>query len=196
MSTEHDEATSERDAILARQRANEPRPERERQREGERLYRALARVDTRLVALDEAVAARAAYLADHPDEVAAYPLVRRAELARELEIRAAAAVTPPHVLIQLTGGPPTNPIARRAWTDAAELIAVHAERHGFAEGTAVGDPVEQALGERPSDHIAAASWCRVADAVRASLDVLDSDVADDLAITLPESNQPELSLFD
>jgi hypothetical protein len=115
-----------------------------------------------------AVERRQAYLADHPVEVAAYPVIRRAELARELELRAEAAVHPPDPVVAALGQSPANPIARRAWIDAAELAAVHHERYGIKRALDGGDVAERAVGRRPAAVGAALSWDRAADAVRAA----------------------------
>jgi hypothetical protein len=148
VSQEHDDAAAARDALVAQQRASAlgdvsgPR---------EDLERAIERVDHRLAALAPAVEARLGYLAEHSAEVASYPLVRRAELARELEIRAASAVAAPHAVVEALGAPPLFPIARRAWADAAEAVAVHHERYGSAPSSAEVDQATKVLGPRPED---------------------------------------------
>lgn len=164
---EHDDAVTAREQLLARQQAHQQRGGRG-QRDLRRIERELERVDGRLSRLDEQVAERAAYLAQHPDEVAAYPIVRRAELARELQLRAHAAVDPPGRLVAALGAPPSQPIAQRAWIEAAELVAVHAERYGTREAAAVTDRSEVALGVRPEAFLAALSWDRASSAIKAS----------------------------
>ncbi len=162
-----DTAVTEREQLLARQQAHQQRVGRG-QRDLRRIERDLARIEGRLVGLDEQTAARAAYLTQHPDEVAAYPLVRRAELARELQLRAQSAVDPPGRLLAALGTPPVQPIAQRAWIEAAELVAVHAERYGTRATLAATDRSEVALGARPEAFLAALSWDRAASAVKAA----------------------------
>ena len=193
------DAVAARDALVAQQRAislsNLAAERRSRD-----LARSLERVDRRIAALEPTVAARASYVESHPDEVASYPLVRRAELARELELRAAAVVVPPPALIEAIGGPPTHPIARRAWSDAAEILAVHHERYGTDPDFRGVDVAAQVLGSRPPDPFAAASWTRVADALEAAIktraDVVERERSAAVELNLPERTQPELSLLD
>jgi hypothetical protein len=199
VSEDYDEATAAREALLVRRRATSLSTDVPRSGRHD-LDTAIERVDRRLAALAPAVEARSAYLADHPDEVAAYPLLRRAELARELEVRAAAAVTPPHGVVEALGAPPLNPIARRAWSDAAEAVAVHHERYeGTAALTAV-DEAEVVLGARPEELYARTSWDRAAEALgvaaQAIADNLDRQRVETMELDLPGRAQPELSLLD
>lgn len=192
---DHTEATEQRDQTLARRRAHSNRTDPTGTREVERLDGDLARLDARIERLETGLAERAAYLAGHPAEVAAYPLVRRAELARDLQVRAQAAITPPARLTATLGQPPEDAIARRAWTDAAELVAVHTERYGTTEPTPQGDTPEQVLGARPQSFAAALSWDRAAEATKAAEAMADRtpEVAPDRGA----ETQPELlSLVD
>ncbi len=104
-----------------------------------------------------------AFLVAHDEEVQALRLVRRAELAREATVRARARVELPPSLSALTG---RGPIADRAVGDAAEAIAVHAERFGVVPGE--GDHLP--LGARPTDPHARFSYERVERLLRASED--------------------------
>ncbi len=196
---DHDEATAARDALLAQRRVASLDDNAADRRRRE-LDRGLERVERRLAALAPAVEARAAYLADHPDEVADYPLVRRAELARELELRAATAVTPPHTVVEVIGAPPSNPIAHRAWSDAAEAVAVHHERYRASASTGAATPVEAVLGPRHSDVYAGASWDRAAQALnvaaKAIAESLEHERTSAVELDLPARAQPELSLLD
>lgn len=198
VSEEHAEATAARDALLAQRRAAALR-DAGRHRSND-LDRAVERVDGRLAALAPAVEARLAYLAEHPEEVVSYPLLRRAELARELELRAAAAVAPPHAVVETLGGPPRRSVARRAWFDAAEAVAVHGERFGHSDASTDVGPVEQVIGARPDDPHARASWDRAAEALEVAAQVIaetaEQQNAAAIELDLPERSQPELSLLD
>ena len=199
VSEQYDESTAARDALLVHLRAASLTDHLASRRRHD-LESALERVDRRLAALAPGVEARAAHLADHPDEVVAYPLVRRAELARELELRAAAAFAPPHAVVEALGAPPANPIALRAWVDAAEAAAVHNERYGgSARATAVG-AAEAVLGARPEELFAAASWDRAAQALkaaaRAAAEMVERERTSAIGLDQPDRVQPELSLLD
>jgi len=174
ISEEHAEAVAHREEVLARRQAHSHRTESAGQRQLQRLDDDLVRLDARIGRHAAALTARADYLAEHPAEVVAYPLVRRAELARELEVRAQAAVEPPERLLAALGTPPEQPIARRAWTDAAELVAVHSERYGATQPSTAGDAAERALGTRPQAFTAALSWDRAAEAMRSAATVADA----------------------
>jgi len=104
---------------------------------------------------------RQAFLVAHDAEVQALRLVRRAELAREATVRARARVELPPSLSALTG---RGPIADRAVGDAAEAIAVHAERFGVV----LGDGNQLPLGARPTDPHARFSYERVERLLRAA----------------------------
>jgi len=191
---EHAEDVVQREEVLARRHAHSHRTDPGGRRQIEQIDRELTRLDGRIDRLEAGVAARAAYLDGHPAEVAAYPLIRRAELARELEVRARAAVDPPERLLVVVP-PPEEAIARRAWMDAAELVAVHTERYGTSEASATGDDAEFTLGSRPQQFAAALSWDRAAEATRAAATVADRspEVAPEL---IPEPQPELLSLLD
>ena len=191
----HAEATAERESLLSRRRAHSQRTDQAGQREVRRLDDRLVRLDARIESLSNQLAQHADHLDQHPDEVTAYPIVRRAELARDLQVRACVAINPPGRLLVALGAPPEQPIARRSWTDAAELTAIHIERYGTAEATAEGGVAERVLGHRPQPFAAAFSWDRAAEAVRAA-DALTNARPEPRPelVTLP---QPEaVSLFD
>lgn len=199
VSEDHDEAAAARDALLAQRRAVSL-SDRTNGRRGHEIDRALERVDRRLAALAPAVDARTTYLAEHPDEVAEYPLVRRAELARELQLRAATAVAPPHAVLEMIGASPVNPVTRRAWSDAAEAVAVHRERYGTSPSANAATAAEAVLGPRPTDLYAGASWDRAADALDVAAQALAEhggrEQTANVELELPTRVQPELSLLD
>jgi hypothetical protein len=199
LTEEHDDTLAARESLLAQQRTRALGQSVGGQREAD-LARSLVRVERRLAALEPALAERREYLADHPDETAAYQIVRRAELARELEVRAAAASAPPHAVVEVLGAAPVHPIAWRAWMDAAESAAVHHDRYGTdAESHALGLP-SQVLGPRPSELYAGASWDRAADALdvaaKVQQELVQRDRVPAVELELPERVQPELSLLD
>ena len=97
---------------------------------------------------------RQGFLAKHAEEVEALRLVRRAELAREATVRAQARVELPATFREMAG---RGPIEGRAFGDAAEALAVHAERFGIVSDERTSSP----LGARPDDAEARFSYDRV-----------------------------------
>jgi hypothetical protein len=124
------------------------------------LDRTIHSASERLKALQEKARQRSTFLAEHNDEVELLRLVRRAELARELQVRAAA--TEPEVS---TTGHGDTPIDRQRWLAATQRAAVHVERYGVVEGDPQ-DPVEGVLGVRPDEGRAAWSYDRALEALR------------------------------
>lgn len=144
-------AHAERDRLLTRARLHP----------GTRnVERGLQRVDRRVAALTDGHVAHAAFDADHTAEAGRYRLIRRAELARELHVRADAAATLTSVDEPTAG----SPIDRRALLDAAEAVAVHTDRHGTLP--LPDDPttdIEAVLGARPAGVAARLSYERTAE---------------------------------
>ena len=132
-------ARRQRDALLARKRAwdDVPAPSRpsrigvRRSRSGgdqmRGIDKGLQKVESHLARLETRAVERESYLADHAEELQRLRLLYRAELAREVQLRADAAVAeqalPDHVTYQL-------------WRDAAERAAVHGDRYPAVTGEA------------------------------------------------------------
>jgi hypothetical protein len=148
-------AVRRRDALLTQRQVwtrrlehNHRRPGRRRteahgkepaaRRELDRIERALVAVDARLGTLRIRYAARNAYLRDHADDAEQLVLVRRAEAARELKVRVAAAVRLGCPEIRTVG---ERHLARRS----AERALLEAERRG--------EPADSASASRPEDSL-------------------------------------------
>jgi hypothetical protein len=71
---------------------------------------------------------RRAYFESHAAEVERFNLVRRAEQARELQVRTSARLNPPQEIVAVLGPEPDTTTARQAWLTAVETQAVHDER--------------------------------------------------------------------
>lgn len=144
-----------------------------------RLRRERDRLNACLDALRKRHERRQVFLLEHQDEVEALRLVRRAELAREATVRAQARVDVPITFEQASA---RGPIEARAFGDAAEALAVHAERFGVIADARSSSPV----GARPDDAEARFSYDRVERLFRA---------AEDSAVEALRP-EPPLSLFD
>lgn len=164
----HEAATAEHESLLARRRLHPTRAGRTAAGTVAALDDAIARSAERLRKLDEAQAARETYLTGHSEEVAAHPVIRRAELARELELRARSATNPPGPYVLAVGTQPAHPVAARAWRTAAELAAIHLDRYGATDaGATPTDATGAVLGSRPDAVAAALSWDRASEAIDA-----------------------------
>ncbi|MEX2658844.1 MAG: hypothetical protein WD232_04030, partial [Acidimicrobiales bacterium] len=111
------------------------------------------RIEARVAVLSVQREAHHQVSGDHAAELDRYRLVRRAELARELHVRAQAATG---VADTTHAAPdPTSPIARRDLLAAAEAVAVHTDRYStLASADHEMSDVEAVLGARP-DGVAA-----------------------------------------
>ncbi|MEW6477658.1 MAG: MobF family relaxase [Actinomycetota bacterium] len=128
------------------------------EREVARVDKALAAIDTRIAYHETRQADRAAFLADHAQEIARVDLLRRAEHAREVQVRTAALDDIPDDVLELLGPPPASRPERLTWESTVAEIAVYHERFGAPEAPC--DPREAAdvLGPRPSDAPARRAW--------------------------------------
>jgi hypothetical protein len=132
-------ATAQRDA-----RSWSPHNRRAASPVVDKAQRELASIDASLAGLEVRIGAlrsqwqrRHAYFESHAEDVDRFNLVRRAEQARELQVRMDAHVRPPEVIVAMLGAEPKIPAARQAWLRAAETHAVHDERFGadFNDGS-------------------------------------------------------------
>ena len=140
-------AERQRDALLARRQAwqepgahRRPRLLRTRGRRhvtpAERIdgiERGLHNIEQHLERLHDRCTERDAVMSRHADDVERLKLVYRAELARELQVRALAVAAPEPTLIDRMGPPPGDPARYQQWRDALERAAVHADRYGSSE---------------------------------------------------------------
>jgi hypothetical protein len=128
------------------------------QREIARVDQALAGIEGRITHHEGRQADRAAFLADHAEDVERVDLLRRAERARELQVRTAALDDIPDDVIELLGRPPGSREERLTWEAAVAEIAVYRERYGAPETP--GEPSEVAvlLGPRPSGAPTRRAW--------------------------------------
>lgn len=161
-------AERQRDAILARRQAWERvtggrqrrgllgrRRMRTPQEEITAADKALANIERHIEALRRRTAAHDAFMADHVAESEQLHLVYRAELARELRVRADAIAEPHPSAIASLGLPPSEPEHYQRWRDALERAAVHADRFG-----ADADPADASVrysSERVRDAFLAAA---------------------------------------
>jgi hypothetical protein len=95
----------------------------------------LARVDNSLSGLDMRIdtlrsqwQARRSYFESHLDEVDRLTVVRRAEQARELQVRTEAHIRPPATVVAELGPEPRGVEARQSWQNAVETAAIRDER--------------------------------------------------------------------
>jgi conjugative relaxase-like TrwC/TraI family protein len=99
-------------------------------RELDRLDASLNRLDARIASLRGQWQVRRAYFDLHADEVDRLNVVRRAEQARELQVRTEARVRPPAATVAALGPEPTVHTERQSWINAVETRAIHNERFG------------------------------------------------------------------
>ena len=120
--------------------------------------RAIDRADQRLTRLEEQQRVRAVFLDEHATEVERLRVLLRAELARELCIRASAVASPDEAVARVAGPAPAEPARHQWWRNAVERAAVHADRYS--------DPLREPAHDDPGRW----SYERVADAFRALAD--------------------------
>jgi len=120
--------------------------------------KALAGIQARIDHHERREADRAAFLAEHADDVKRVDLLRRAEQAREVQVRTAAVDDIPDDVIELLGPPPTSRSERLTWEAAVAEVAVYRERYGAPEVVSDLDGMVQLLGERPSAAQARRAW--------------------------------------
>jgi conjugative relaxase-like TrwC/TraI family protein len=114
------------------------------------LDRSLTHVSARLENAERQQAQRHDWFDTHSDLLAEHNLARRAERARETQVRIAAINTPDGAVIDILGPEPTAQRERLQWRRAVETTAIYNARHPQA-GPTDGGRCEQLLGTRPAD---------------------------------------------
>ena len=122
------------------------------------LDRALTHTSARLVNHEGQQALRHEWLETHSELVAEHQVVRRAERARETQVRVAAVNNPDAAIRDLLGPEPTLQRDRRAWRHAAAATAVYRARNPDAVAHIEGDASQRLLGVRPRSHEAAREY--------------------------------------
>jgi hypothetical protein len=128
------------------------------QREIVRVDQALAGIEARIAHHEGRQNDRAAFLAEHAEDVERVGLLRRVEGARELQVRTAALDDIPDDVIELLGPPPVSRSERMSWEAAVAEIAVYRERYAGPETPSDPSEVAELLGPRPSGASARRSW--------------------------------------
>jgi conjugative relaxase-like TrwC/TraI family protein len=98
-----------------------------------KLDRTAARLRERESSLRSLWRVRADWLEGHRIEAERLQIVRRAEHARSIEVRATAQQEPPAVVLDLVGPAPDDLTARQAWRHAIGEAAIHLDRYGQIE---------------------------------------------------------------
>jgi conjugative relaxase-like TrwC/TraI family protein len=128
------------------------------QREIVRVDQALAGIGGRITHHEGRQADRTAFLAEHAEDVERVGLLRRAERAREVQVRTAALDDIPDDVTELLGPPPVSREERLTWEAAVAEIAVYRERYGAPETPDEPSEVADLLGPRPSGSSARRGW--------------------------------------
>lgn len=128
------------------------------QREIVRVDKALAGIEVRITHHEGRQGERVAFLAEHAPDVERADLLRRAERARELQVRTAALDDVAEDVIELLGPPPATRSERVSWEAAVAEIAVYRERYGAPAMPDNPNSVVDLLGQRPSDAPARRAW--------------------------------------
>ena len=122
--------------------------------------RAIDAIAARIAHHQRRQAARAAFLAEHAPEVARLDLVRRAEAAKEVQVRTGALEAVPSEVVELLGERPARREDALRWEAAVAEIAVYRDRYG---NELVGDETAAAvLGARPTTASRRVAWDRTA----------------------------------
>jgi conjugative relaxase-like TrwC/TraI family protein len=130
------------------------------------LDRAYTHTSARLERAELRQSKRLDWLEVHADLVAELQVVRRAERARETQVRVAAINSPDVIVRDLLGPQPTVQRQRLRWRRAVEATAIYRARNPEALPTA-GDASNQLLGARPDARGAAREYDLAASAVDA-----------------------------
>lgn len=137
VSRELAEAQRTADLLRARRAAAEerraswkPGQRRAAAREMASLDQAIAGCEHRITDLQGAQARHEAFAIDHAPQFAEREVLRRAELARRLQVRIAAVAEPPSSITAIVGAEPSSQRHRLRWQRAVEAIAVYLDEQG------------------------------------------------------------------
>jgi conjugative relaxase-like TrwC/TraI family protein len=122
------------------------------------LDRALTHTSAQLDNSERRQALRHEWLEAHSDLVAEHQVVRRAERARETQVRVAAVNNPDAAVRDVLGSEPTLQRERRSWRHAVAATAVYRARYPDAVADATGGAGQQLLGVRPASREAAREY--------------------------------------
>ncbi|MDP9419543.1 MAG: hypothetical protein M3P53_05250, partial [Actinomycetota bacterium] len=145
-------AERRRDALLARYRAssNTVAAQTGSAATLEGLERAIGSLERRIDGLRRAQQDHEVFLADHAEDVERLSVVRRAERARELQVRAGAAADPEEWALSILTATQQPAGSRQKRRDAVEEVAVYEERFS-ASPLESADAVMALLGDHPAD---------------------------------------------
>ncbi len=139
----------ETDAPNDRDKQKKPGPDRARPAL-RALDRALTHTSAQRDQSEHRQALRYEWLEAHSDLVAEHQVVRRAERARETQVRVGAVNNPDAAIRDVLGPEPTLQRDRRAWRHAVAATAVYRARNPGAVADATGGAGQQLLGIRPT----------------------------------------------
>jgi hypothetical protein len=122
--------------------------------------RALAAITATITHHERRQAHRVAFLAEHADDVARHDLLRRAEAAREVQVRTAALDVVPDDVVELLGDRPTSRPELIRWEAAVAEIAVYRERYGEVDPLGEATTTD-AIRARPTTAAARQAWHRM-----------------------------------
>lgn len=145
-------AERRRDALLARHRAssNTVTAQAGSAATLEGLERAIGSLERRIDGLRRAQQDHEVFLAVHAEDVERLSVVRRAERARELQVRAGAAADPEEWALSILTATQQPAGSRQRRRDAVEEVAVYEERFS-ASPLESADAVMALLGDHPAD---------------------------------------------
>lgn len=134
------------------------------------LDRALTHTSARLANHESQQALRHEWLEAHSELVGEHQVVRRAERARETQVRVAAVNNPDAAVRDVLGSEPTLQRDRRAWRHAVATTAVYRARNpGAVSDAPEGDAGQQLLGVRPRSREAAREYDIATSAINAAI---------------------------
>jgi conjugative relaxase-like TrwC/TraI family protein len=133
------------------------------------LDRALTHTSARLDQGERRQALRHEWLEGHSDLVAEHQVVRRAERARETQVRVAVVNNPDAAVRDVLGPEPNLQRDRRAWRQAVAATAVYRARNPDAVADASGGADQQLLGVRPASRDAAREYDVATSAINAAI---------------------------
>jgi conjugative relaxase-like TrwC/TraI family protein len=141
-----------------RRRSGVPRDLAIAKREIAAADRALAGIGQRIAHHEDRQADRAAFLAEHAEDIERLDLVRQAEAAREVQVRTSALNAVPEDVVEFLGPEPSARSEHLAWEAAVADVAIYRERYELEAGDGSPEGATQLLGRRPSGAEARRSW--------------------------------------